>query len=203
MFKLFRLAAFVTLLGLINVYCKKEKESQPENQKGIYYKEVNSTLNFNQTTSLKLDINQDGSNDFEIYKDKYKTDIDSLKGFFVKNLGSSPKMIEIKLTHNTLFDCMNLMSYSGEEVISESLPNEHSWDSKNGLLALRHEPNATFIARWSDGAPKIMAIRLLISGKAHYGWIKLQYSRENNSITVMDYAYNQVVEGPIRAGQHQ
>lgn len=201
MFKLFRLAAFVTLLGLINVYCKKEKESQPENQKGIFYKEVNSTLNFNQTTSLKLDINEDGSNDFEIYKDKYKTDIDSLKGFFVKNLASH-KMIEIKLTHNPLFDCMNLMSYSGEEVISGSLTEEYSWDSKNGLLALRHEPNTTFIARWSDGVPKIMAICLAVNGKAYYGWIKLQYSRANNSITVISYAYNQTEEAPIKAGQH-
>ncbi|WP_207533578.1 hypothetical protein [Desertivirga arenae] len=202
MFKLFRLAAFVTLIGLFNAHCKKENETALEKQKGIHYKEINSTLNFNQTSGLKLDINEDGAYDFEIYKDKYKTDMDSLKGFFVKNLADH-KMIEIKLTHNPLFDCMNLMSYLGEEVISGSLTEEYSWDSKNGLLALRHEPNPTFIARWSDGTAKIMAVRLSISGKTHYGWIKLRYSRENNSITVVSYGYNRAVEGPIKAGQQQ
>ncbi|WP_207421795.1 hypothetical protein [Desertivirga brevis] len=202
MFKLFRLAAFVTLIGLFNAHCKKENETPLEKQKGIHYKEINSTLNFNQTSGLKLDINEDGAYDFEIYKDKYKTDMDSLKGFFVKNLGNH-KMIEIKLTHNPLFDCMNLMSYSAEEIISESLPEEHSWDSKNGLLALRHEPNTTFIARWSDGAPKTMGIRLMVDGKNYYGWIKLQYSRENNSITILSYACNRAAEEPIKVGQMQ
>ena len=201
MFKFIRLIFFIALVCLINIFCKKEKElNNTEAEKGIIYKELNASIGINKNSSLKMDINVDGSNDFEVYRDTYSSDSDTLSGFFVRNLGGN-KMSEIKLSDNSLFASQNLMSYNGDEVISESLDTEYAWNNKNGLLTMKHLPNGNLIGRWSDGKPKMIGIMLSLNGKSFYGWVRFQYQAESHSITVLDYAYNPAADGWIRAGQ--
>ncbi len=184
--------------------CKKEA---PEGGGGenptaedISYKEVNLTFDPMQNTSVFLDVDLNGSNDFQFYTDRFETDIDQLEAFLVKPLGSN-KVLVIKLTDNPLFDSKSLFSFNTPETITENTPLEHAWNTKNGALALKHHSTSdTFIGRWSDGTPKTMAFQLSSSGKSYYGWIKLQYSRENNAMSILSYAYNKTSGGPIKAG---
>lgn len=204
MFKFIRLVLFVALVCSINIYCKKEKdaEPQPETPKGIAYKELNATIGVNKNSSLKIDINDDGIHDFELFRDMYSTDMDTLRGFFIRSLGAH-EMIQLMLSDNPLFESKNLMSYSGNEVISESLTSEYLWSTKNGMLVIRHDPNGNFIGRWGDGNAKMMGIALSLNNKSYYGWIKLQYDRESNSMTVLNYAYNRAADAWLRAGQKE
>ena len=49
---------------------------------------------------------------------------------------------------------------------------------------------------------KYMGFRLPNNGNYHYGWIKLNCSQHNDTLTIYEFGYHKTVNRKIKAGQH-
>ena len=49
---------------------------------------------------------------------------------------------------------------------------------------------------------KYMGFRLPNNGNYHYGWIKLNCSQHNDTLTIYEFGYHKTVDRKIKAGQH-
>lgn len=72
------------------------------------------------------------------------------------------------------------------------------------MLVIRHSNENTVVyeGNWGDESEKILALRLLIGGKYHYGWARLQFKKDHpDYMTLVDHAWNKMPEQRIYAGQ--
>ena len=54
--------------------------------------------------------------------------------------------------------------------------------------------------QWLGASNLYLGVRFMIGTNTHYGWVRMDYSTDGVTLTVKDYAYNMVANGPINAG---
>jgi MYXO-CTERM domain-containing protein len=79
------------------------------------------------------------------------------------------------------------------------------YDVRRREVILNKPPSTYTRGDWPDASNTGFAgIRFTEGGQPHYGWIRLKFSEQAgfpDSITAIDWAYNDVAGAPIRAGQ--
>ena len=184
---------------LFFISCKKDKDATPSAQSEVSYRPLSIQVNF--TESKDVDLNEDGKADIQLYSESYIDPTDRLDAYLIRCL-QGHLVTQVKLTDNPLFNAINVMSYNGNELISETLASELAWGAKDGILAMRHTSNSTtYIGRWSDGNEKLMALKLNIDGKAHFGWLRIRYNRQQHALLLTGFAYQKKAGNSIKAGQ--
>ena len=53
---------------------------------------------------------------------------------------------------------------------------------------------------WLGASNLYLGVRFMAGTNTHYGWVRMDYSADGVTLTVKDYAYNMVANGPILAG---
>ena len=54
--------------------------------------------------------------------------------------------------------------------------------------------------QWLGASNLYLGVRFMAGTNTHYGWVRMDYSADGVTLTVKDYAYNMVANGPILAG---
>jgi hypothetical protein len=189
------LAAMLMLLS-----CKESEQPEPDGESSqVVRKEVNAKIGFGQG-SVSLDVDSDGRSDFTLYSQSFHTDADRLEAFLIEPANGA-KTVQVLLTGNPIFGSQNLFSYQQGEAISASVDPRYGWTAGNGAIATRHvSESISFNGRWSDGNRKYMGFALSKAGAYHYGWLTMQYSRAENSLSVIEFGYSKVAGKDIKAG---
>ena len=78
----------------------------------------------------------------------------------------------------------------------EQIASTGNWTSGSGILG-------TFMnaGQFQGNGKKYLAIRFVNRNQFNYGWIKIYCSQHNDTLRIIDCAFNTITESPIFAGQ--
>jgi hypothetical protein len=101
-----------------------------------------------------------------------------------------PKTLEI--LDNTTFGYPDALE---EE---RPIDQEGHWTNRTSVLG-------TFLnaGQFQGQGEKYLGIRLLKEDRFQYGWIKIYCSQSNDTLRILEYAYNEILDSPIKAGQKE
>lgn len=82
--------------------------------------------------------------------------------------------------------------------LNEQIDKYGNWTNKTGVLG-------TFMnaGQFQGKGEKYLGIRFLISDNYKFGWIKIYCSQHNDTLRIIEYAYNNSLGNPIKAGQKE
>lgn len=89
-------------------------------------------------------------------------------------------------------------TYGYPDALNENYDINHTgnWSSRTSVLG-------TFMnaGQFQGQGEKYLAIRLATGSEYNYGWVKLYCSQHNDTLRIIEYAYNTKEGKPIKAGQ--
>ena len=82
--------------------------------------------------------------------------------------------------------------------LDEQISENGNWSKTTSVLG-------TFMnaGQFQGKGEKYLGIRLSKDNKYKYGWIKIYCSQHNDTLRIIDYAYNDIVNSQIKAGQKE
>jgi hypothetical protein len=80
----------------------------------------------------------------------------------------------------------------------EQISKEGNWSSRTSVLG-------TFLntGQFQGQGEKYLGFRLIEDENFKYGWIRIYCSQHNDTLRIIDYAYNDIVNSKIKAGQKE
>ncbi len=102
----------------------------------------------------------------------------------------NPKTIEI--LDNSTYNYPDALDFN------EQISNDGYWTHSTGVLG-------TFgnAGQFQGQGEKYLGIRFKASGGYKYGWVKIYCSQHNDTLKIIEYAYNDVLNSNIKAGQEE
>ncbi len=145
---------------------------------------------FISTGQKAFDLFADGIDDigFEII-DLNKFNPDRLPVSF-DTLAARVIPLTLQIRDNSTF------GYPDALVDNEMINANGNWTGKHGVLG-------TFMnaGQFQGQGERFLAIRLPKDNQYQYGWIRVFCSQHNDTLRIVDYAYNRNIDRPIKAGQ--
>ncbi len=140
-----------------------------------------------QSVQYDLDLNNDGTIDFNIKHNDYG-------GFkqaeFYTNFGQTGEILS-----NGSGGALALNLNAN---INSTLTNWVCTATSSGNSALFMNANGAAFPGQQD---KFVGLRIKLSGQWHYGWVRLNIPSDTASIVIKDYAYNTMANASVTAGQ--
>ncbi|MGJ8592001.1 MAG: T9SS type A sorting domain-containing protein [Aquaticitalea sp.] len=171
----------------------------------IVYTDVSPDYNGGVNTDYALDLNNDGTIDFEFnqMQASYYSGI-----VIVNNLLVTPMAV----TNEALVDDPSAGAYAypfalnSGDVISNGQVTWNNNGFSTGYQSLNWALSYYGSLYANDGnfvgvTDKFVGLRFDVAGQTHYGWARLDVDANATSWVVKDYAYNSVPDQPINAGQ--
>ncbi|HEY1023920.1 MAG TPA: hypothetical protein VGE26_02045 [Sphingobacteriaceae bacterium] len=181
--------------------CKKDKKEEPSI--GVVYKQVNQSVRYWDPNPIIADMNNDGKVDFTFWSQIVAYGGADHLYFGISTIGQNQARMMSGLEYPFL-NCLKVQAQDAGSVIEMQTQAGTSWSSESGMLVIRHsgEHSVAYEGHWHDESQKMLAVRLLINGKYHFGWVRLKYNKEQpGSMTLVDFAWNKKPEQSIKAGQ--
>lgn len=144
-------------------------------------------------TRFLLDLNGDGTTDYEISND----------GLFS---GATPGTTARVYTSNSssILGLNGGGNYNYPFVLSDGAPiddAQSTWIANENYQTLNWQGCAYTNSQWCDGqVDKYLGLRITIGGDKFYGWVRMDIPADASSITIKDYAINTVANEGIVAG---
>lgn len=132
-----------------------------------------------QFKSYFLDLNNDGNYEFEL-----------------QHFNPGPGNEEVEIKQNSTGVQQLLLETNGHSRVIKFADTIGPASTQWGLDA-----NAILNSPWYGGGDKYFGIRFKINAQWHYGWARVSIPSDHLSFTIKDYAYNQIPDSYIRAGQ--
>ena len=145
-------------------------------------------------TRFLLDLNGDGTTDYEISND----------GAFS---GVTPGTTARVYTSNSssILGLNAGGNYNYPFALSEGAPIDDAqttWITNTNYQTLNWMGCAYTNSQWCDGqVDKYLGLRITIGADKHYGWVRMDIPSDASSITIKDYAINTVANEGILAGE--
>jgi hypothetical protein len=222
----FALIVFSTVLVFI-CSCSKELEGpKPDNpatggqtsggstgRPGIVYTDLipDSNILKLRNDTFKLDINNDGIYDFEFHKYITTVCIDNWNGG-----GSSVIRISVQPIGGSNAIMTGLSNLPPALNNSVAITPDSTWapasqDLLTGPINVHGRctaPNIPLRGNWINVSDKFLGLKVIKGTNIYYGWVRLtssyqivRHTLNNGQLIVKDYAYNNVTNKPILAGQ--
>lgn len=82
--------------------------------------------------------------------------------------------------------------------LEEQISDDGNWSNKKSVLG-------TFMnaGQFQGQGEKYLGIRFLKDDNFKYGWIKIYCSQHNDTLRIIEYAYNEIINRKINAGQKE
>ncbi len=145
-------------------------------------------------TRFLLDLNGDGTTDYEISND----------GVFS---GATPGTTARVYTSNSssILGLNAGGNFNYPFALSEGAPIDDAqttWITNQNYQTLNWMGCAYTNSQWCDGqVDKYLGLRITIGADKHYGWVRMDIPADASSITIKDYAINTVANEGILAGE--
>lgn len=206
------------ILCLFSVYGCKKKNQEPEdnivtgsiNKKIVLIRDVNVLTSSNDSISQHVDsilsglINvqfiSTGQKTFDLNNDNLQDLAFEIIDLNLYNNGHLPAYLDsmaarvipltIQILDNSTYGYPDALL--GNSVIS----SDGNWSQNTSVLG-------TFMnaGQFQGKGERFLGIRFNNNGNYNYGWIKLYCSQHNDTLRIIDFAYNQTVNKEISAGQ--
>ena len=190
---------FSVCVILLTQACKRE-EPVSEN---IVYGKLNATLGYNKP--FLLDANADGVIDFTFSSVLIEADDKPYLYFFASTKSESGNKILVQKGPELIINGLYTPALEKNDVIGSIIPNEDMWTNvqQKGLLLGVSKTDTTKdqYGLWVNKADKYLGILLNINNETHYGWIKLSHDSVKDEIIASGFAYSQLPNVHILAGQ--
>jgi hypothetical protein len=194
-----RYRVILLILVAFSLSCKKKLQ---EEEADMFYTLSNETiLSSNSSSPLIADVNNDGVPDYGFSF----ASVTNSSGTHLYALESSynGSTALTGATDNAYSGSGSVSNYKSGDKIDGSLRQGEQWKADFGVLAARHTngTNITYDGNWANETEQMMSIKLDANGHIYFGWIRLKYSKTEQKITLVDFAYNRLPERPVTAGQ--
>ncbi len=161
---------------------------QSANAQILYFNVEPDSAVVDEYGSYFIDLNQDGTNDFEIRNFQPGGNIGKVVEFYTGFIGSSYSGEVLKASSYPL--ALNFNDAIGE------VPNNSLWE--NGMSVLNDNG---IRGKWRGVEDKYLALRLNIDEHYYYGWARLDVPTDASYFIIKDFALNQSPDEQILAGQ--
>jgi len=169
----------------------------------IIYKEDGRIVKQGDPLPLALDITGDGRVDFTVFAEltaSYRGDrlylgMNPIGPNLIK---SGPPVIDNYLSMGYL------IAETPGALIDNDLAEDEYWTDNHGILAVRNtftNGSITYEGNWTDGS-RIVGIQNIIDGLFFFGWVRINFNKDTEIVTLVDYAYESVPERPVMAGDN-
>ena len=95
---------------------------------------------------------------------------------------------------------------SGLEISKASAMEGSSWSVFTGSMMVRtlteNQPD-NWSGPWAPDGDYFVGLSIRVNGEYHYGWVKLQADKESHAMFVQEYAFQNIPNQPIKAGQRK
>ncbi|WP_274475164.1 T9SS type A sorting domain-containing protein [Mangrovimonas aestuarii] len=142
-----------------------------------------------------LDLNNDGTIDFEITSEDYWDD-----GYWYLTITGNSTTENVYIGYDeTGFWAFPISMEEGDFISSGY--SSYGWSVQNGgyLAMICQQLDCNY--NWSNSSDKYLGLRFEINGETHYGWARMDVTDVTNW-TIKDYAYNSSAGEGIFAGQN-
>lgn len=175
---------------------------ETEHSPTIVYKEDGRTVQYGDPLPIPLDLTGDGSVDFTVF-----VELTSYKQGDHLYAGINPIGFNLIKSGPSIDEHFMSMGFLTSEIsgaiIRENLETDQMWTSNHSALVIRHTAfsgDITYEGNWSNG-PQIVGIQHVVDGQTHFAWLRLEFDKETEVVTLIDYAYEASPNRPIKAGQ--
>lgn len=167
----------------------------------IVYREDGRTVKYGDPWPVALDVTGDGSVDFTIFVeltansrgDRLYLGMNPIGPNLIK---SGPPVIDNFLSMGYL------IAETPGTVINNDLNEDQYWTDHHGILAVRNtfaNGTITYEGNWPDGS-RIAGIQNVINGSAHFGWVRISFNKDTETLTLVAYAFESISDKPVIAG---
>jgi hypothetical protein len=177
---------------------------QTDRKNSIVYKVDGRTVKYGDPLPIALDLTDDGQVDYTVF-------VELTAGNRGDRLYTGMNPIGENLIKSGPFNEENylsmgfLVSENPGSLIDINLLGTHQWTDYWGALVIRNTSTNNQISyegKWAD--PKqIVGIQHKLNGSYHFGWVRVDFDKETEVITLIDYAYDTIAGQPIIAGARE
>jgi hypothetical protein len=177
----------------------------PQAPATVIYKLDGRIVKLSDTIPIILDINADGVVDYTIFMELTANSEGDHLYAGINPIGAN--LIKAGPPNDDLFLNMGfLVNEIKNTVLDTSLNANQFWTADHSTLVIRHtrmDNSVWYEGGWKDGTEQIVAIQHHNNGNYYMGWLRIQFNKTNETITLVDYAYNSVKDEYLIAGYHQ
>ena len=88
-------------------------------------------------------------------------------------------------------------------LINQDLVQGQRWTNDYGALVIRNTSSngiTTYEGSWENSA-QIVGIQNNINNSNYFGWIRIEFNKVTEVVTLIDYAFNSTLNHPILSGE--
>lgn len=189
------------LLPLLST-CKKDEKS--EVLKTISYTSDGRSVKLADAAPIVIDLGSDGSPDFTVFLELFANSAGD-------HLYAGINPIDLNLIKSGPADddrFLNmgfLIPETQNTLISNQLQTNQRWTDDFATLVIRNTNTDGAVwheGSWKDNTPNIVGIQYIKEGKKYFGWLRLNFDKATEVVTLIDYAWEKTPDTPIKAGDH-
>lgn len=154
----------------------------------VVYTDINPDYNGGVGNTYNLDLNNDGTADFEIYHDGFYN-------LFLAPLAANNEALGTGSSNYQYPYALN----TGASISASASGNWNNNGFSTGYQSLNYGSYGTF-GHWVNVADKYLGLRFQVGGNTYYGWARLTVNSDGSSWIVKDYAYEDTPGVGITAG---
>lgn len=194
----------ISIFLFLFVFSFSACEEDPSIPNSIVYQKDGRTVKAGDPRPIVLDVSGDGQVDFTIFVeltansqgDRLYAGVNPIGGNQIK---SGPFIDENFLSMGFL------ISEPMESPIDLNLQPGEQWTNEYGALVIRNtftQGGITYEGNWADAA-QMVGIQNNRNGNTYLGWVRIEFDKATEVVTLIDYAYDSIANQPIRAGAMQ
>lgn len=184
--------------------------ASPESQAQIVYTDVDPDESISAGGSISIDMDNSSSVEIMIGQSSFTSTTDGTLYRFASNYMNMAPGVGIEggsVTASAWSTTLNLArAKSAGDLIGSSAAFASSGGPrlKGGVIKSWQRPSSTTVTQYGSlpntGPKNFIGIKFEIAGEIHYGWARVTFSSDCDSVTLHDYAYEATPNTPIIAG---
>lgn len=192
----------IGILVLVSTFiacCKHDEMQAPTNT--IVYKTDGRTVKLGNPSPIVVDLSGDGQVDFTIFVELTANSKGDRLYAGVNPIGANQIKSGPPIDQNFLSMGL-LIAESIGDTIDINVATDQIWTSEHSALAIRNtftNGDISYEGNWADST-QIVGIQNNIKGSIHYGWLRINFDKITEIVTLIEYAYDSIPSQPIIAG---
>jgi len=167
----------------------------------VIYEKDGRKVRYGDPSPIALDVTGDGKVDFTIFVELTAGSQGDRLYAGINPLG--PNLVKSGPAIEDNFLSMGfLISEKPGSAVSAEVEAGQRWTSDYGAFMIRNTPansDVFYEGNWANG-DQIVGIRNYSEEASHFGWLRLEFDKATESVTLIDYAYEATSGQPIVAG---
>lgn len=181
--------------------CNDEDVAQlPEPVTFIYHQD-GRVLEYGDPSPMLLDVNGDEKVDYVLFMELTANSQGDYLNIGINPIGGHLIKSGVNINENYL-NMGFTVAHNSDDLIDDNLAVDQIWTNDYSALVIKHTPvtgEIKYNGNWINDE-QIAGIQIFDQDVYYYGWLRLKFNQENESITLIDYAYEQTADKAIKAG---